>query len=217
MKKILLFLFLAGYVIPGNAQSIQDTTRKRSRSTFRNFSIGFPVWYSGYCLSSQGNKAGTLPSGMNYYLKDVKSTSESFFPITHNYNFRLLALYFKDKIGIEVFYSGYGGPVERDGFDTYLANRYAGYYIQSILFSGKNEIYSFNGWRFGLTYKFHYHHFIVQPELMIGFEKGTSGVQTDYWQLKEIGSNQFTDLRINTFYPERKNSYHAQLNIARQY
>lgn len=52
---------------------------------------------------------------------------------------------------------------------------------------------------------------------MIGFEKGSASGHTDQWNFKEIGSNQFTDLEIVTTYPERKSSYHAQLNVAKQY
>lgn len=215
MKKILLLLLSAGCTIPGNAQSVKDTAKQQRHTIFRNFSIGLPVLYSGYGLSAQSNKTGNLPGGMNFYLKEVRSTSEALLPVTPNYSFRVLALYFKDKIGLELSYAGYGAYTRRDAYNGYLADRYAGYYMNEH--NGKEGVYSFNGWRYGLMYKFHYRGLIIEPKLMVGFEKGPASGHTDQWYFKEMGSNQFTDLEIKTTYPERKSSYHAQLNIAKQY
>ena len=221
-KNNLLFCFLfIGYAAFAQTKTADSTHHKRFEKLkpfLTKFSIGLPDIHFEYCVPFKKTGNENLPYGMDKYFGVPKSETGFDFPFGNNFNFRIIAIYYKDKLGVEFYYGGFGGIVPMNDFAQYLEKKYPNHYISddySIMNKGKD--YDFKGVQFGITYKIHLKSFIIEPKFKIGFETQYAYNYEPY-VFKEIGTNNFTEYQIEERVTTRKpeHSYHAQLNVGKR-
>lgn len=212
MKKVLVSLFAICIASLCSAQA--DTIAYHRLKGFLNrFTIGFPVFHVNYYVPFKSDKVAALPYGINYLLYDVQPSVTSlggdFF------SFRLLALYYRDKIGIQCTYSRYGAHISESSdaeYSAYLAKEHSGYNTNVSI----ADYYKFSGLRLGLSYRVALQRKIVlEPMLQMGFETYNPGYPLIKAMMREYSSNQFILLQADGEVMRQPHSYEAGLNLGR--
>ena len=157
---------------------------------------------------------GILPYGMNYYFQ---SPQTSFSPVTTNFTFRAVSLFYKDKIGLAVYYNGFGGDLDMTNFNRYLFKQYGSQYTNLPTYDSYATL-NFYGPAIGIAYRWHYRSFVIEPNFLLGFEHLDGGVAGTELVLKQNGSNQFLDylLAVTDVVPQQ-HSYRPRLLVGRRF
>jgi len=219
LKILLLILCLPAAAPHSHAQTKEDSTIKR-HGFLDVFSIGLPIVNAfNYTQPIKSKKLLSQPYGLNTLLYDQQPSFGVIFPFSIAGSFRILSLCYKEKIGLELYYSSYGAYVDSKGMSDYLAAYFAAKYPNHYFhrLDQLYSIYSFQGAMWGLTYKMHYKKWIAEPKFLLGFESASPGFPPVYI-LKEMGGNQFINYTITEdFITKHQNSYHFQMNFARRF
>jgi len=153
-----------------------------------------------------------LANGMNDYIRTPWSGMS---PVGVNFTFRPVSLFYKDRIGVAFYLNGFGGYVDNSGFNRYMANRYGGEYVysNSYLFTPLQ----FYGPAVGVAYRFRYKSYVIEPDLIYGFEHlDDGGLQFDQ-VMRQKGTNQFLEYSIwATNVTPRQRSYRGRLMIGKR-
>lgn len=109
-----------------------------------------------------------LPNPMDLYMYPVTGEygNNGF---TNYHSFRLIGLFYKDRIGVELYTGGFGARVKEQAFNDYLAAKFPNGY--NNMSNYHRHDYVFSGWQYGLAYKHHWKGLILEPKFILGFEK----------------------------------------------
>jgi hypothetical protein len=217
MKPVLILLIALISVQELDAQTgandqsgLQDSLT--SKKWYHVIRFRLPEFIFDYVLPFRERSFAALPNGMDKYMYPTKKEVGFFAPFTNNYSFRLIGLFYKDRIGLEFYTGGFGAKVDGQPFERFLQAKFPDHYKNGFL----NQDYTFSGWQYGLAYKHHWKGLVVEPKFILGFEKMQS--THNKWIFKEIGSNQFTEYEANYWDSSRNNrSYHLQLRLAKRF
>jgi hypothetical protein len=218
MKLIIgiLLVLLTAQVIKAQSAG-EDTSRTGIKTHWYNkFQVRLPDIYIERVFPTRNKDFSSLPYGMNQYMYPTKADIGSFgqFGKMNNYSFRILGLYYKERIGLELCASGYGARIEEQPFKDYLQTKFSNYYASDSQIAETNR-FSFTGFKIGLAYEMNWKGLLIIPKFFVGFEKLQDSGNT--WRFKEKGSNQFTNYMIK--YHENRgpqNSYRIELRLAKR-
>jgi hypothetical protein len=212
----ILLVLLTAQVL--KAQSSGEDTLRTGRKThwYNNFQLRIPEFYIERVFPIRNKDFSSLPYGMNHYMYPTMAEIGSFGQLNklNNYSFRILGLYYKERIGLEFCASGYGARIAEQPFKDYLQTKFSNYYASDSQIAEINR-FSFTGFKIGLAYEMHWKGLLIIPKLFVGFEKLQDSGNT--WRFKEKGSNQFTNYTIR--YQENnwpQNSYRVELRLAKR-
>ncbi len=199
-----------------------DSVSKPKSRFFNNFTIGLPMSGINYCNPLKEKALGNLPESYKWYMCNAKNTVGAIPLLYTNYSIRFFGLFYKDKIGMEFYWNGFGANIDNDHFSKYLEARYPGYYISANQ-EEVNKIAdykrAFSGPEIVAGYLCHIHTFIISPKLGLGFESQKINMDHSLTMLKDVNSNQFIEYSIDQSLVKKsfQHSYHAQLSISRRF
>ena len=202
-----------------NAQTITDTSRAiQHRSVGRmlrdDVRFRLPPLEMTYSIPVKNKSFLGLPYGLDKFMYNIQPGPCSILTYANDFRLRLAALYYKDRVGVEWYFGGFGGGVNVDDFNNYLNARFPGYTLGPINYLPPSL--SFFGQRFGLAYKMHLKKYVIEPKAQYGFE--TLSLAPYNYRLKENGSNQFIEYQVSQQQTDKNgHSYHAELNLARRF
>ena len=218
MKKTLLLLFLIIVLQPCDAQSPVDSPRVEHRSGWQvfldNFRLRFPTIEVNYAIPVKNKSLLGLPYGMDKFMYHTKPAIASWSLSNESYSFRLLALYYKDRVGVEWYTDAFGGSLNLDDYNAWLVQQFPGYTIRTFPYFGSSLLFS--GQRVGIAYKMHLKSFIIEPKAQWGFE--ALSLAPENYLFRQNGSNQFTEYQVarrqtnNNAY-----SYRGQIFFAKRF
>ncbi len=216
------FLLLSGRALmaqsgtgPGLPQAASDSPTLQKAAWYDNFRFRFPEFIYDRVFPFRIPSFSTLPYGMNQYMYPTKPEAGFFAPFTNNFSFRWLGLFYKDRIGLEVYSGGYGASVDMRGFNNYLQAKFPNHYSSDTLNMESNS-YTFTGPQYGIAYKLHWKGLVLESKFILGFE--TMQSNGGAWIFKEMGSNQFTEYQVTERDSTRhQSSYHFQLRMAKRF
>ena len=201
---------------PGNPSFPGDSTlplrptpipRSQPGGFHHHFHLELPMLEINYSIPGRNKNLLDLPYGMDKFMYPAQNSGAPFLP---NYSFRWIAIFYKDKIGIELYSDGFGAPVNMNGFNHYMTAQFPGYYFNTDPSAG--NVYNFVGQSLGIAYRIHWRSFILEPKFLLGFESLEGDSSYYYAYLKQQGSNQFTQYSIiQSKTPHRQHSYHGRL------
>ena len=210
----MMFTFLLNVQrVNGQVQAVLDTPVQKTH-WYHNIRLRIPEFILDYVHPYRESSFAGLPNGLDKFMYPFHDGAGFFAPFSSNYRFRLIGLFYKDRIGLEMYTGGYGADVDIKPFEDYLQARFPNHYnINNYYRSGRRQ---FSGLQYGLAYKHHWKGLVIEPKFILGFERFQG--DESKWVFKEMGSNQFTEYEINYWDSTRNNrSYHFQLRLAKRF
>lgn len=218
MKHVFAILLVLLTVQAINAQSTGENSAQTGIKThwYNKFQFRIPEFYIERVFPTRNKDLLSSPYGIGEYMYPTKTEIGSFgqFNRLSNFSFRMVALYYKERIGLEFCASGYGACIAEQPFKDYLQTKFSNYYTidsQNI----QNNTFSFTGFKIGLAYETKWKGLLIFPKFFVGFEKLQDSGNT--WRFKEKGSNQFTNYTIkyhDNSGPQK--SYRMELRVAKR-
>ena len=210
------FFLLNVQRINGQVQAVLDTTGQKTH-WYHAIRLRFPEFILDYVHPFRERSFAGLPNGLDKFFYPVHDGAGFFAPFTSNYSFRLIGLFYKDRIGLEMYAGGYGAKASINSYEEYLQAKFPGYYNTNDYYYYRSSSLQFSGLQYGLAYKHHWKGLVIEPKFILGFEKWQSSWYNK-WLFKEMGSNQFTEYEVNYWDSSRNNrSYHFQLRLAKRF
>lgn len=200
MKRFVI-LFIVFISVRANAHSFSKTPA--DQPFINRFTLNFSFFELGNSKSFKEKRLSTMSYGMDKYLNNRKpGGSGSFFG---------LELWYKNKIGIEVLFTGYSFNCDDTKFNNFIAEKYSNYYVRYVIVNNFSS--------YGVGYRINYKRQFKQFQLTTKFQIGNSDYRTidNHTNFKEKGSNQFLEYTI-----EKKNlmkntmAYHFILDFSRK-
>jgi hypothetical protein len=177
--------------------------------------LRFPEFILDYVHPYRERSFAGLPNGLDKFMYPTHNEGGYFAPFGDNYRFRWIGLFYKDRIGLEMYTGGYGANVDINPYEEYLKAKFSGYYKKDYYYSSGRQ--QFAGIQYGLAYKHHWKGLVIEPKFILGFEKLRSD-NASTWFFKEMGSNQFTEYEVKYWDSSHNNrSYHFQLRLAKRF
>jgi len=199
MKKLLLIIGLMGCLQTLSAQSFFHSLRLELPEA--ETKVGIPI---------KDKSLLNLPYGMNGFLYPAQPQFSFLWT-----SFRWIALFYKDKFGLEFYSDGFYTSTSPDKFNRYLADRNPDYYLKSGYLISNLE---FGGQALGIAYRLHWRSFILEPKFLLGFESLRNDSTLFNAYLKEKGSNQFLQYFIGRQeLTPHQHSYQGRLLIGKRW
>lgn len=158
---------------------------------------------------------------MNQYMYPTKAGWGTFAPFNinepgiNNYCYRILGIYYKERIGLEFNAYGYGAAVDPKPFKNYMQQTQYPNYYRNDSAELKYNRFSFTGLQVALAYEMKWKGLVIIPKFLVGF--ATIRDSGNYWRLKEKGSNAFINYRVERYESSSPlSSYHVQLKVAKR-
>ena len=85
-----------------------------------------------YNMPASNKALLNLPYGMDKFMYPVRPGVS---PVSNNYSVRWIAIFYKDKIGIELYSDGFGSSVNMSDFSRYMTAQFPGYYVNPNAYS----------------------------------------------------------------------------------
>lgn len=217
---LVITLGISAQVTTDPVTAVPDSTVHK-KTWFNNFQIRWiPEIYGERVFPFHNRAFSKLPYGMNQYMYPTKAGWGTFgdfninAPGINNYSYRILGIYYKERVGVEFNAYGYGAAVDPQPFKDYMRSAYPNYYRNDSAELKYNR-FSFTGLQVGLAYEMKWNGLIIIPKFLVGFASlRDSG---NYWRLKEKGSNNFINYRVERYETSSPlNSYHLQLRVAKR-
>jgi hypothetical protein len=201
--------------VNGQVQAVPDTTVQKTH-WYHAIRLRFPEFIFDRVFVIKDHSLVNFPDAMGLYMYPVKGGFQYIVPATNNWNFRLIGLFYKDRIGLELYTGGYGGKTD---YQPFLQAKFPNYYGSkednvNNPYDSENRYYYW-GWQYGLAYKHHWKGFVLEPKFILGLEKLRSA--TNSWIMKEKGSNQFTEYEVFTEDSRKRASYRLQMRLAKRF
>ena len=205
MRELILFVLFAACIHSIHAQTYGE------KGFLHDIHLELPQVEAKYSIPLKNKKFLALPYGMDTYLYPIQS---SFSPMVRNFTVRIIAAYYKDKIGLEFYFEGFGGDVDMTAYHRYMAAQFPHYYYTT----GPSNSSIFYGPAVGIAYRIHWGSFIVEPKFILGYEKQDTVFPNYSSTFKERGSNQFINYTVRqTNTPSHQYSLHPRLQIGRRF
>ena len=188
MKKLALIIGLAGVIHSLSAQTTSPSSRK---TFFSDLRLELPMLETKAGFTINDKSLLSLPYGMN----DLLYPTKPYYSFVWT-SFRWIAVYYKDKFGLEFYSDDFSTSLNPDKFNNNLKNRFPGYYFSPGWILSDFE---FGGQAIGISYRMHWKGLILEPKFLIGNEslRNDSSLYSAY--LKQMGSNQFVEYNIGRF------------------
>lgn len=183
-------------------EEYRDTNKKSG--WLRNFNLAINFVELGKTYPLNQKDFSHLKYGIGEYLSKITGDGD--------FGGLGAALYYKDKIGVEVMFSTQTFSGQSNNFANYLVAKHPNHFIP-------NYTPSFNvdswGPGFRICYRQHFKHFFIEPRLQ--FKPNNVSAFSRSFRLKEMGSNHFIQYQIDNVIHGRNDSYHLMLNVARKF
>jgi len=201
-----------------NDTPLAPITGRHKVTTFISYlSIGLPILNIDYCQPFRNKDLLKLPDGMGNYFYYTRSSVGTFLTAQEG-SFRLFSLYYKDRIGAEIYYGQYGTAINNTKFDDYINKNYSGYYPGAPEYGLANWYQYFGGFEYGITYKVHWHQYVFEPKLLLGYSSPGTYDVTDNYGFKEKGSNQYLLYTVDKqILASPAVNYHLVMNFGRKF
>lgn len=211
---IMFVLLLNVHRVNGQVEAVLDTSVQKTY-WYHNWRLRLPEFIFDRVFVIKDRSLLTFPDAMGQYMYPVNGGFQYMVPSTNNWSLRLIGLFYKDRIGLELYTGGYGGKIDDQAFlQAKFPNYYGSTAENSYNAYGSENRYYYWGWQYGLAYKQHYKGFVLEPKFILGFEKLRSAV--NIWTLKEKGSNQFMGYEVDTDDSRKRPSYRLQMGLAKR-
>lgn len=208
MEKLLLIIGLA---VLADTLAAQPHALTRKKPFFNDFHLEFPMFETKTAITIKDKSLRNQPYGIN----DLFSHPTPYTSVIWT-SFRWIALYYKDRFGLEFYSDGYSNQWDLTKFGDYLQKRYPGYY-----FRGGSIVsdFEFGGQAIGLAYRMHWKGLTIEPKFLLGFESfkdDSTWYSTAYF--KQPGSNHFVEYSMGRYEITRhQKSYQGRLLIGKKW
>lgn len=215
MKKLFISVLFAVSLVEARAQldSIIRPATAQDQRYVHALQLELPQLELKYSIPIKEKGIGNLPFGMNQYFG---SPNPGISAIGLNYTFRPLSLFYKDKIGLSFYYNGFGAYLDGSGFNRYMAAKYSSQYNYTPY--AYFTTLMFYGPAIGIAYRLHYGSYVIEPNLIFGFERFDEGTLDLGAGMRQYGSNQFVDYELGvTNATPFQHSFRGRLQLGRRY
>ena len=177
-------------------QPYQDDSIPREAKTgvgriIRELSIGLPGISGGVSIPIKNKHLLSTTDGAGNLLYSTRRalSLDMLYPALNDAS-RLLGVYYKERMGVELAVGTYDLYIANDRYCSYLKSTLPGYFAggQPAESNGYNEVKYFGGPMYGLVYNVPVKKFVLGARLMTGFSRSGNNFTMDY-QFKEKGTN----------------------------